>query len=262
MTDPSSLFDVSGKSVLVTGGSRGIGLMIARGFLEAGARVVISSRKAEQLESARADLAALGDVHAVPADMTDPAGIDALATATRERFDGSLDVLVNNAGASWGAPLDEFPESGWDKVMDTNAKGIFGLTTALLPELRAAADPADPARVINIGSVDGIRVPSLENYSYSASKAAVHMLTRHLAKRLAAERVTVNAIAPGPFESKMTAFMLGEPEARSAVESTIPLGRIGAPDDIAGLAIFLASRAGAYLTATVIPLDGGYSGAG
>lgn len=260
--DPNGLFDVSGKSVLVTGGSRGIGLMIARGFLEAGARVLISSRKAEQLEAAAAELAALGDVHAHAADMTDPEGVEVLATAARERFGGGLDVLVNNAGASWGAPLDEFPDSGWDKVLDTNAKGIFKLTTALLPELRAAAGPDDPARVINIGSVDGIRVPALENYSYSASKAAVHMLTRHLAKRLAGERITVNAIAPGPFESKMTAFMLGEPEARSAVGSTIPLGRIGEPDDIAGLAIFLASRAGSYLTATVIPLDGGYSGAG
>ena len=253
-----TLFGVDGKTVLVTGGSRGIGMMIARGFAEAGARVLISSRKADQLEAAATELV----VAAVQADMTDADGISAVVSAVDEHFGGRLDVLVNNAGASWGAPLEEFPESGWDKVLDTNAKGIFELTVALLGALREAADPADPARVINIGSVDGIRVPSLENYSYSASKAAVHMLTRHLAKRLAAERITVNAIAPGPFESKMTAFMLGEPEARSAVEATIPLGRIGEPDDVAGTAIFLASRAGAYLTASVIALDGGYSGAG
>src|SRR5581483_2847260 len=169
----------------------------------------------------------------------------------------SLHILVNNAGATWGAPVEEFPPSGWDRVVHTNLEGVFHLTAALLPELRAGAAADDPGRVINIGSIDGIRAPAFENYSYSAAKAAVHMLTRHLAKRLASEQITVNAIAPGPFESKMTAFMLGTPDARAAVEETVPLGRIGRPDDAAGLTRFLCSRAGSYLTGVVIPLDGG-----
>ena len=182
-----------------------------------------------------------------------------LARATRERFE-ELDILVNNAGAGWGAPLEEFPPGGWEKVLRTNVQGVFDLTIALLPALRAAADPNDPARVINIGSIDGLRTPSLENYSYSASKAAVHMLTRHLAKRLAGEHITVNAIAPGPFESKMSAFMFETPETRAMVEQMVPLGRIGRPDDVAGLTLFLSSRAGAYVTGAVIPLDGGITG--
>jgi NAD(P)-dependent dehydrogenase (short-subunit alcohol dehydrogenase family) len=163
---------------------------------------------------------------------------------------------------TWGAPLEEFPATGWDRVMHTNVEGIFHLTVALLPALRAAAEPDHPARVINIGSIDGIRTPVLENYSYSASKAAVHMLTRHLAKRLAGEHITVNAIAPGPFESKMMAFVLDNPESRELVEQNVPLGRIGRPDDAAGLTIFLASRAGSYMTGAVIPLDGGITGCG
>jgi NAD(P)-dependent dehydrogenase (short-subunit alcohol dehydrogenase family) len=178
----------------------------------------------------------------------------------RERFD-RLDVLVNNAGASWGEPIDSYPDKAWDRVLDTNVRGVFQLTVAALDLLRAAATPDNPARVINIGSVDGLNPPMMESYAYSASKAAVHQLTRHLAKRLASEQITVNAIAPGPFESKMTAFMLENPDARAVVEQQIPLGRIGTPDDIAGTTIFLASRAGAYLTGTVIPVDGGFSGA-
>lgn len=259
MTSTQDLFDVRGKVALVTGGSRGIGLMIARGLVEGGVRVLISSRKAEDCEAAALLLREHGDCEAVPADVSTQQGAVALAAAVRERSD-RLDILVNNAGATWGAPLEAFPQSGWDKVAHTNVEGVFHLTVALLPELRAAARPEDPARVINIGSVDGIRVPVMENYSYSASKAAVHMLTRHLARRLASEQITVNAIAPGPFESKMTKFMLGSDEGRAAVESTIPLGRIGDDADVAGLTIFLSSRAGAYLTGTVIPLDGGYSG--
>jgi len=255
----AGIFDVSGKRALVTGGSRGIGLMIARGLVHAGARVIVSSRKTEELERAAEELAALGECHAVTGDVSTVEGSVALARATSERFE-ALDILVNNAGASWGAPLEEFPQSGWDKVSHTNVEGVFRLTVALLPQLRAAAKPSDPARVINIGSIDGIRAPALENYSYSASKAAVHMLTRHLAKRLASEHITVNAIAPGPFESKMTAFMLDAPESRELVEGMVPLGRIGEPDDVAGLTILLASRAGSYLTGTVIPLDGGITG--
>jgi NAD(P)-dependent dehydrogenase (short-subunit alcohol dehydrogenase family) len=158
--------------------------------------------------------------------------------------------------------LEEFPASGWDRVAHTNVEGVFHLTVALLGALRAAASPQDPARVINIGSVDGLRAPSMENYSYSASKAAVHMLSRHLAKRLAPEHITVNAIAPGPFASKMTAFALDDPEMRGMIEGMVPLGRIGNPEDVAGLTLLLASRAGAYLTGTVIPLDGGITGCG
>jgi NAD(P)-dependent dehydrogenase (short-subunit alcohol dehydrogenase family) len=257
----SDLFDVSGKTALVTGGSRGIGLMIARGLVQGGARVIVSSRKSADVEAAAQELSELGDCHAIPADISTQQGAQALAAATRERFP-SLDILVNNAGAVWGAPLEEFPAVGWEKILATNLEGVFHLTIALLGELRAAADVEDPARVINIGSIDGLRTPSVENYSYSASKAAVHMLTRHLAKRLASEHITVNAIAPGPFESKMMAWALDNPETRAAIEQEVPLGRVGEPDDVAGLTLFLASRAGAYVTGTVIPLDGGITGCG
>jgi NAD(P)-dependent dehydrogenase (short-subunit alcohol dehydrogenase family) len=255
----SDLFDVSGKTALVTGGSRGIGLMIARGLVQAGASVIVSSRKSEDVRAAAEQLGELGECQAIPGDVSTPAGAGELAAATREIFP-TLDILVNNAGVVWGAPLEEFPAIGWDKVAHTNVEGVFHLTVALLDSLRAAASVEDPARVINIGSIDGLRTPAVENYSYSASKAAVHMLTRHLAKRLASEHITVNAIAPGPFESKMMAFALDNPETRGVIEQTVPLGRIGRPDDVAGLTLFLASRAGAYLTGTVIPLDGGITG--
>ena len=257
----SELFDVSGRTALVTGGSRGIGLMIARGLVQAGARVIISSRKVADLQATAAELSAHGDCAAIEGDVSTPAGAAELAAATRERFP-SLDILVNNAGVVWGAPLEEFPPLGWDKVAHTNVEGVFHLTVALLPELRAAASREHPARVINIGSIDGLRAPAMENYSYSASKAAVHMLTRHLAKRLAAEHITVNAIAPGPFESRMMAFMLDDPESREMIEREVPLKRIGRGDDVAGLTLFLASRAGAYVTGAVIPLDGGITGCG
>ncbi len=253
------LFDVSGKTALVTGGSRGIGLMIAGGLVDAGARVIVSSRKQPDVEAAAVQLAERGDCVAIVGDVSTPEGARELAAATSERFP-RLDILVNNAGATWGAPLEEFPPSGWDRVMHTNLEGVFHLTVDLLGALRASASAEDPARVINIGSIDGLRTPSVENYSYSAAKAAVHMLTRHLAKRLAGEHITVNAIAPGPFESRMMAFALEDPESRRAVERAVPLGRIGRPDDVAGLTLFLASRAGAYMTGTVIPLDGGITG--
>jgi NAD(P)-dependent dehydrogenase (short-subunit alcohol dehydrogenase family) len=257
----ADLFDVSGKRALVTGGSRGIGLMIARGLVQAGARVIVSSRKSADVEGAAAELAKLGECVAIPGDISTQEGAQELARAASEHFDGTLDLLVNNAGAVWGAALEEFPAGGWEKVLHTNVEGIFHLTVALLPALRANADAEDPARVINIGSIDGLRTPSVENYSYSASKAAVHMLTRHLAKRLASEQITVNAIAPGPFESKMMSI-LEDPQARSAIESDVPLGRIGRPDDVVGLTLLLASRAGSYLTGAVIPLDGGITGCG
>jgi NAD(P)-dependent dehydrogenase (short-subunit alcohol dehydrogenase family) len=256
----SELFDVSGKTALVTGGSRGIGLMIARGLVGAGARVIISSRKNQEVEATAQELAELGECTAIPGDVATPEGAAELAAATSERFP-ELDILVNNAGAAWGAPLEDFPASGWDKVMHTNVEGVFHLTVALLPALRAAATAEDPSRVINIGSIDGLRTPSVENYSYGASKAAVHMLTRHLAKRLASEHITVNAIAPGPFQSKMMSI-LEDPDVRAAIEGSVPLARIGRPEDIVGVTLLLASRAGSYMTGTVIPLDGGITGCG
>jgi NAD(P)-dependent dehydrogenase (short-subunit alcohol dehydrogenase family) len=252
----ASLFSLDGKVAVVTGGSRGIGYMIADGLIDAGCRVIISARKVEPLNAAAEALSAKGECVAVPADLSTPDGCTQLAAAVADQSD-SLPILVNNAGASWGAAVDDFPVSGWDKVMDTNVRSAFLLTQALLPQLRAAASETDPARVINIGSVDGLRVPAIESYSYSASKAAVHMLTRHLAKRLAPEHITVNAIAPGPFDSKMMAFLLDDPQGRAAVAAEVPLGRIGHPDDMAGAAIFLASRAGSYLTGAVVPVSGG-----
>ena len=250
----SDLFNIEGKNALVTGGSRGIGAMIARGYVEAGATVYISSRKKDVCDEMAAELSKLGRCVSLPADLsTEAANID-LASEFAARED-RLHILVNNAGATWGAPLADFPADAWDKVLDLNVKAPFFLTRALLPQLQAAATADDPARVINIGSIDAIQVPMLETYSYSSSKAAVHQLTRHLARNLGRKHITVNAIAPGPFESKMMAATLrdfGDEIARSS-----PLGRIGRPDDMAGTAIFLASRAGSYLTGAVIPVDGG-----
>lgn len=256
----NALFSVSGRAALVTGGSRGIGQMIARGLLQAGARVIISSRTADVCEEVAVDLSQFGECTAIPADVSRPEDVETLATAIGERFPDGLDLLVNNAGATWGAPVADFPTHAWGKVISTNVAGVFQLTAAVLPSLRVAASRNGPARVINIGSVDGMRVPRRENYPYSASKAAVHMLTRHLADRLAGEAITVNAIAPGPFESRMTAFLLDDPAARAELEQDVPLGRLGTCDDIVGLTTFLASRAGAYVTGAIIPLDGGMTG--
>lgn len=252
--DMDGLFSVRGKTVVVTGGSRGIGAMIAEGFVRGGAQVWITARKAAACEETAARLSEFGSCTAVPTDIATAEGRDALVDAVTNAS-AQLDVLVNNAGVTWGAPLDEYPQAGWDKVMNTNVDAVFQLTQAFLPALRKAASAEAPARVINIGSIDGIRVPEMESYAYSTSKAAVHMLTRHLAKRLAREHITVNAVAPGPFRSKMMAFILDDHE--DAVASSVPLGRIGRPEDMAGVALFLASNAGAYLTGAVIPVDGG-----
>lgn len=248
------LFSLQGKVALVTGGSSGIGLMIARGFVEAGAKVYIASRKADELERAAKELSTAGPCIALPADLSTEAGARALAAAFAAR-EPKLDVLVNNAGANWGAPLDEYPDSAWDKVLALNVKGVFNLTRACLPQLKAAGTADSPARVINIGSIDGLRVPLLETFAYSSSKAAVHHLTRVLAIRFAPDHITVNAVAPGPFESKMMKVTLDR--FQDAIVGTCPLGRIGRADDMAGVAIYLASRAGAYVTGVVIPVDGG-----
>jgi NAD(P)-dependent dehydrogenase (short-subunit alcohol dehydrogenase family) len=249
----SSLFDIAGKTALVTGGSRGIGLMIAEGFVDAGVKVYISSRKADVVADVAAELSKKGTCIGIPADLAEESECRRLADEVAARED-SLDILVNNAGATWGAPLEDFDEAAFERVLALNVKGVFHVTKFLVPLLQKAGTVGEPARVINIGSIDGIQVPALETYSYSASKAAVHHLTRHLAKRLA-PTITVNAIAPGPFESKMMAATLeafGEQIAANA-----PLRRIGRPDDMAGAAIYLSSRAGAYLTGAVIPVDGG-----
>ena len=253
----SDLFSIKGKIAVVTGGSRGIGLMIARGLVQAGARVYISSCKAGVCDEVAAELSKAGECFSIPADLGTTEGLDHLAARLAER-EPALHILVNNAGATWGAPIEEYPDEAFDKIWAVNVKAIFHLTVKCLPLLRKAATPVDPARVVNIGSIDGIRVPYFENYAYSASKAAVHMLTRHMAHSLNKDNITVNAIAPGLFPSKMTNFIFDQMGA-DQLGGGIPLGRVGQPDDVAGATIFLASRAGSYLTGAVIPVDGGVS---
>ena len=248
------LFDLTGKVAVVTGGTRGIGLMIARGLLDAGATVYISSRKADAGEAAVGELTPHGPVVSIPADLSTEAECVRLAAEVAER-EPHVDILVNNAGATWGEPLEQFPDSAWDKVLALNLKAPFFCTRAFLPALGVRASQDDPSRVINVGSIDGLRVPQMPTYSYSASKAGVHQLTRVLANELGRRHVTVNAIAPGPFESKMMAATLAE--FGEVIAAASPLGRIGRPDDMAGTAVYLASRAGAYVTGAVIPVDGG-----
>ncbi|MCB0975955.1 MAG: SDR family oxidoreductase [Acidimicrobiales bacterium] len=247
------LFSVAGKTVVVTGGTRGIGRMIAGGFVVGGADVIVTSRKADGVDATVSELSALGSIRGVTSDLSSEEGARSFADWVASETD-HLDVLVNNAGATWGVPLAEHDTASWRRVLDLNVEAVFHLTKFLLPLLRVRATQEDPSRVINIGSVDGLRSPEMETYSYSSSKAAVHQLTRHLARHLA-PTITVNAVAPGPFESKMMAATL---EAfGDAIAASIPLKRIGRPDDMAGVAIYLASRAGAYVTGTVIPVGGG-----
>lgn len=248
------LFSIAGKVALVTGGSRGIGEMIADGFVKAGAKVYIASRKEEPLRATADALSEHGECIAIPADLSSGEGCRALAAEIARRED-QLHILVNNAGAAWGAPLEEYPDEGWDRTLDVNVKGVFQLTQALLPQLRAAATPEDTASVINIGSIEGFTVPMWENYAYPASKAAVHQLTKHLAKFVAKDSIRVNAVAPGLFPSRMTKFVF-DAGTEAIVEQT-PLSRVGAPEDMAGVCIYLASRASSFVTGAVIPVDGG-----
>lgn len=257
-TSAEDLFSVSGRTVVVTGGTSGIGRMIAEGFVAGGADVIVTSRKQAGVDATVEELSAHGTITGTTSDLSSEQGCRAFADWLAGERD-TVAVLVNNAGATWGVPLEEHDEASWNRVLDLNVQGVFHTTKFVLPLLRAAGTAEDPARVINIGSINGLEPPILETYSYSASKAAVHQLTRHLAAHLAPE-ITVNAVAPGAFPSKMMRATL-ESFGDQIAEST-PLRRVGRADDMAGIAIFLASRAGAYLTGTVIPVDGGASTCG
>ena len=249
-----NLFNLNGKIALVTGGSRGIGAMIAEGFVRNGVKTYISSRKSDPCDKKAKELSKYGECISIPADLTDMNEMDKLVTKIKDK-ETKLNILVNNAGAAWGASFDDFPEIGWDKVMDTNVKSIFFLTQKLVDILETSASKSDPSRIINIGSIDGLGIPRAETYSYPASKAAVHQLTKVLANRLANRNINVNAIAPGPFESNMMAHTLEE--YGEQIKSSVPRGRIGVPEDMAGASIFLSSKASSYITGSIIPVDGG-----
>ncbi|MCB2044591.1 MAG: SDR family oxidoreductase [Novosphingobium sp.] len=252
--DTANLFSVKGRVALVTGGSAGIGRMIATGLAAAGARVYICARNAEKVNAAAAAME--GDVIGLAADLSTVAGIEALAAEIGGR-ESALHILVNNAGTLSDAPIDSFSEAEWDSVLDLNLKSPFFLLQKLLPQLRAGATPQRPATVINIGSVGALKIGPREVYSYQASKGAIHWLTRSLAKNLARDNLTVNAIAPGFFESDMT--VITDDAMRKMVESMVPRGRTGLAEDVAGAAIYLASPAGSYVTGSVIPVEGGLS---
>ena len=249
------LFNISGKTAVVTGGGRGIGLMIAKGFVEAGVKVYITSRKADVCEETARELSKIGKCIAIPADLSNEAGAKKLGDAVKSRED-KVHILVNNAGATWGAPFEEFPNEAWERVLNTNVKGPFFVTREILPLLKKAGTFEDPARIINLGSIAGFTTGGVA-FSYGASKAAIHHMTRNWAAQFAKDYVTVNCIAPGAFPSKMMAFITDNEDLRKKMEARIPLKRIGSPEDAAGLSIFLSSRAGAYITGAVIPLDGG-----
>ncbi len=254
--DTSRLFSLEGRTALITGGSRGIGRMIAEGYIAQGARVYITARKREACDATAAELSEAGHCVSLPADIATPEGLADVVARLREH-EPTLDILVNNAGAAWGAPFDEFPESGWDKVMDLNLKALFFLTQALAPDLRAAAAGGDHlAKVINIASIDGISVNPQETYSYHASKAGLIHLTKRMALRLIGDGIVVNGIAPGAFASDMNRVARDHGEELGA---HIPAGRIGNAEDMAAAAIYLASRAGDYVVGTMITLDGGVS---
>jgi 2-deoxy-D-gluconate 3-dehydrogenase len=253
-----SLFSLSGRTALITGGSRGIGKMIARGFLDYGAKVYISSRKAADCDATAEELSKFGPCISIPQDVSTVAGCKALADKYQIK-EKSLDILVNNAGAAWGAPFDEFPESGWDKVMNLNVKSLFFLTQCVHGAMKKAATPERPGKVINIASIDGLRINPWETYPYQASKAAVVHLTRRMANRLVEDHICVSAIAPGAFASEMNRAAR---DHAAEVARMVPAKRIGRDEDMAGAAIFLASRAGDYVVGDTLAVDGGvaYSG--
>jgi NAD(P)-dependent dehydrogenase (short-subunit alcohol dehydrogenase family) len=254
------LFSLAGKRALVTGGAQGLGRMIAEGLLRAGAAVSITSRKADVCQAAANEMSALGTCIPFPADLSTPEAAVDLVERYRTKFDG-LDILVNNAGKTWGAPIDTFPDKAWPGVMAVNIQTPFKLVQLLLPELTASGAGGDPARVINIGSVAGKRIEPLQAYSYSASKAAIHHLSRLMAADLSDRNITVNAVLPGFFPTAMTTHLRDADDTPTGViEGHIPLRRMGRPDDIAGIVVFLTSRAGAYVTGAEIPVDGGVTG--
>lgn len=253
------IFGVGGKTALVTGGATGIGRMIATALVQGGAHVMIASRKGEACRTAADELNALdaaGDAEGFAGDVGSEEAIAALAGDVRSRTD-QLHILVNNAGVTWGKDLEEFPYHAWQRVMNVNVAGLFTLTRDLLPLLDAAASLDDPARIINLGSVMGTSPIGAGAYSYAASKAAVHHLTRIMASEFSPRHITANAFAPGPFRSNMTAFALADDGRAEQIAKTIPMGRLGTPEDIAGATLFLCGRGGAYTTGTIIPLDGG-----
>ncbi len=255
------LFSVAGKTALVTGAATGIGRMAATALVMGGARVFIASRKGADCAAAAEEINALGgtgSAEGFAGDVSSEEGIAALVAEVKARTD-KLDILINNAGLTWGAEYAEFPYAAWDKVMRVNVTGLFHLTRELTPLLENAASDEDPARIINLGSVMGTQPLADGAYSYTASKAAVHHLTRTLANEFAERRITVNAFAPGPFQSRMTAFATGSDDKAAKVGNKVPIGRIGTPDDIAGATLYLCSRAGSYVTGAILPLDGGQS---
>ena len=255
----SNLFSLAGKTALVTGGSSGLGLIMAKGLLLNGARVMIASRKKEKCDLALGELQQYGDCSAIAADVTDAGDRAALVSAVESKF-GSLSMLINNAGDNWGAEIEDYPDTGFAKVMNTNLNAVFSMTREFLPLLGKAASTEDPARVINIGSMDGIHVPIVQRvptFAYSASEAALHHLTRTLAVDLAPKNITVNAVAPGFFESRMTDYVFEH--FKADIEGDCPLHRVGRPQEMVGIIAYLASRAGAYTNGTVIPVDGGTS---
>ena len=256
MLTPSELFSVQGRTALVTGGATGLGRICAEALLRAGARVLIASRKAEACEQAAHELAALGPCEGFGGTVASEAGVAALAAETRRRT-GALHILVNNAGAGWGEPFETYPWKAWERVMSVNVVGLFGLTRDLAPMLAASASVERPSTVINMGSVMGTVTQSEFNWAYSASKAAVHHLTRILAAEFAPRQITVNALAPGPFPTNMNRFALGSDEGLARGARAVPMGRVGRPEDIAGAILFLAGRGGAYTTGAILPVDGG-----
>jgi NAD(P)-dependent dehydrogenase (short-subunit alcohol dehydrogenase family) len=257
----TELFRLQGKTALVTGGAHGLGRMIAEGLLRAGATVAITSRDAERCAAAAAEMTLLGRCIPLPADLSTADAAVAIAQRLREAV-GKCDILINNAGKTWGASLEKFPDKAWASVMAVNVQAPFTLIRELLPELRAAGTTDDPARIINIGSVAGMRTERLHAYSYAASKAAIHMLTRDLAGDLASDNITVNAVIPGYFPTHMTAHMRDGDTVDPQLLSHIPLQRLGRPADIAGIVVLLSSRSGSYITGALIPVDGGLVGCG